>query len=100
MNQIYDLGEFSLSPGGHCARLNQAGWWYRGHRGCFQAHPTGVFQTRSAEQNRANQSTTVQPEPMMRGRNTNLGPFIYWFNWRGSDLYPKTMFLMTRPSRN
>ncbi|KAF2360569.1 Fibrinogen alpha/beta/gamma chain C-terminal globular domain [Trinorchestia longiramus] len=84
--------------GGHCARNNQGGWWYRGYRGCYQAHPTGVFQRIDPYE----PTTTAAPQQAAakNNRSPELGPYIYWVNWRGNDLFPKTMFLMIRPSLN
>ncbi|XP_018025587.1 angiopoietin-related protein 2-like [Hyalella azteca] len=78
--------------GGHCARNNQGGWWYRGYRGCYQAHPTGLYQ-------RLDQPSLTTTEAS-KTRSPELGPYLYWVNWRNSDLFPKTMFLMIRPSLN
>uniref|UniRef100_A0A6A7FPP6 Angiopoietin-related protein 2-like n=2 Tax=Hirondellea gigas TaxID=1518452 RepID=A0A6A7FPP6_9CRUS len=96
--------------GGHCARKNQGGWWYRGYRGCYQAHPTGIYQRRTSSTTMA-PSTTSTPKTSANStvtttssniiRNVEHGPFIYWINWRSNNnLYPKTMFLMIRPGLN
>lgn len=72
--------------GGHCAKTNRGGWWYRGHRGCYQAHPTGRYQNNPGE----------APQKS-KGRNFDIGPVLVWQNWRGESYYPRTLFLMFRP---
>ncbi|ROT69670.1 hypothetical protein C7M84_012122 [Penaeus vannamei] len=76
--------------GGHCAKKNSGGWWYRGHRGCYQAHPTGRYQ----------HSPGNPPPPTANSRNFDMGPVLVWQNWRGESYYPKSLFLMFRPAIN
>ncbi|XP_076061621.1 uncharacterized protein LOC143037366 [Oratosquilla oratoria] len=72
--------------GGQCAQKNKAGWWYRGHRGCYQAHPTGRFQDNPGK------PTAMNP------KDFDLGPFLAWHNWREDSFFPKKLFLMFRPA--
>ncbi|XP_071531115.1 uncharacterized protein [Panulirus ornatus] len=76
--------------GGHCAKRNDGGWWYRGYRGCYQAHPTGRYQHNPGD----------PPKTSVNSRNFELGPVLVWQNWRGESYYPKTLFLMFRPALN
>ncbi|KAK4303802.1 hypothetical protein Pmani_024220, partial [Petrolisthes manimaculis] len=76
--------------GGHCAKKNDGGWWYRGYRGCYQAHPTGRYQVNPGD----------PPKVTVNSRNFELGPVLVWQNWRGESYYPRTLFLMFRPARN
>ncbi|KAG7166004.1 Angiopoietin-related protein 2-like [Homarus americanus] len=76
--------------GGHCAKRNSGGWWYRGYRGCYQAHPTGRYQNNPGD----------PPKTSVESRNFELGPVLVWQNWRGESYYPKTLFLMFRPALN
>ncbi|XP_064084364.1 angiopoietin-4-like [Macrobrachium nipponense] len=76
--------------GHNCAKKNHGGWWYRGYRGCYQAHPTGRFQ----------RNPSPPPRTPANSRNFDLGPVLVWQNWRGEDYYPKALFLMFRPSLN
>ncbi|KAG0711211.1 Tenascin-N [Chionoecetes opilio] len=52
--------------GGHCAKKNHGGWWYRGHRGCYQAHPTGRYQHNPGD----------PPKTSVTSRNFELGPVL------------------------
>ncbi|XP_063865110.1 ficolin-2-like [Scylla paramamosain] len=76
--------------GGHCAKKNDGGWWFRGYRGCYQAHPTGRYQHNPGD----------PPKTSVTSRNFELGPVLVWQNWRGESYYPKTLFLMFRPMLN
>ncbi|CAL4064512.1 unnamed protein product [Meganyctiphanes norvegica] len=73
--------------GGHCASKNSAGWWYRGHRGCFQAHPTGRYQKEPENTNG-------------QSKGPNSPPILVWQNWRGNSYFPKELYLMFRPGVN